>query len=1818
MVKKLRLLQCLLLSVVILGAEVKKADAFFLLPPMPWDIEVDIPGNANKVVSNLKAYYRQLQTIKSELNSQKLEVLKKGQIFKDFSKFVKISEGGKNKTPGKGKLQNNAELGISKGGLDEEENFNAFHTLFFTYPPESDYPDNYPAVKTAYKHKAIEYKQDVIMETYLTGRVTEDYLGLVEKTIERLDNCQKGLYTKEEMTEHCVFFGLQMAYIEPEKAEPEGDPENSENPGQYGEIMNAYIVTTVYDRLMRMVEDLTAAEAQFMSAKQIDMVDPINPDDQQSSAEDYLDNGYRFAYNESRTYAHAKGTMLGGDYIRSEECKNGGKNCPGLNEDKAELKNADDTAILGKLQPVDEQINQAMNLHNLKAQLGEYKSQYRKYLKAKEIHERMLKVLEKSDQCTAGFFDRYSNGQGASIWYGGSAPAKANDHDSRSGLSRTVIEEYQKDTTDTILGTKSSECDGFYESCPDGYRLDETNPCQYEDASGKTVTSSTMFACVLDTVTSDTEPKEGDYPKVDFNPKLERMDFEDGTSKSGYEEAGEEIINNREYNDTDFLIDGTQADDIQTDNRVKAEKGWRIGYNHVMELTENGTLQFEPWNDQKNLQSEYLRNKYRNMRMIVKAVDEGMMSYRVAKTQAEKYGRVGPIEKVLPAVTACKLTTDATKDAWNQECGDFSGGCSVSGDTASCSGTKTIMCTCYNSDGEPYSCSKTLHCSISGSNDTGWITGSKEEGCVPTTVPIKYDQRIKSLSGGCALPKANTTYEASLEDKSGKCPGTWDFSTKFLVQKYMPAVVGSWKNGGGFESTCPGSLDSQTTHLFDNTHAAGRVVASDRFEDILKKRKEVEQRLQSMVTQYESEMKSLKAQLKSTIAARKSHSERLSQATDTKNEAVQERQRSLQRVTAIENQINDLKNNRIPALQERLAGREPKPEKLQKDLDSILTGAGEDLEKYENPTLAQKIGQIPALEEELAYICKKAPEKDKECASYSGKSNQYDPYENIEDEDDIFKNVAELENTITTAQVTMDSAQSMLDVLQDQIDSLSEQIRERASSFAKEYLAAAEQGQQEIEAVNKEFEDKLETKDDGSEPDRMVNNNRRWCKKDGFLGIGCREYSHEYKFDNLKWTMARVMFGNGTSNSEGAVDGELPGIVNDTIDERWFKNNWSQYPRKLSSVGVVRMFVVACGNCMADAGVPDKNEPYTPDSLAQAVKKQAMKEAVDALAGAGGYIPKADEIIKDEVDSAVKEITTVMEEWGVTGEDGVAPNEAIYKHANYAGNGEGDGGQAVTARHYKLIDELKQAEHQPELNAAGIKLEESFGIPSGIITDDDFFAGLPARGAYTVTVPSYGKQPEKLKFDENDGRDYMAPHRPLLNLAPIREVFYFSAMDYDDVPQENGAPSLSTLVDRKYKNTEGVEPVEYLPETWRYLLATPNMRNEPTPKYQQTFVERSYGKDKLKDYINNKDIGGKEEHYRAIIGRAGVYPCKLGGTVIDEGGGDGVGNMSFKRRSSLPAGAVAETCQEVALHKNGVRHLLADHNAKDEGKSKALQGSLGSTSEPMYTNYSELGQFLNGDLKYRPMLKNIYDYLLDENNQDNSIERQRGDLATFKRNVIGGFLEAVNAEHNAQKTLDNNKEDVVNSLKNLCTQLHNFGESVNGEACEDESDSTCADQIAEQCAAYIMDNGGLAKNAADDKYEVDCAQSSGGSYYEQIFCKLNDLKDEAIAKAHQGYSETDSDGTTVTYVGFDSLKGEASATDSDRVKERIQEIEDYFGAFEADADEVSYIQPKATKASVTEDVKEAKANWEASRAAEEEGITSMDNQSQAVAYCPVY
>ncbi len=1800
--KQLKVLQSLILSVFILGAGIQEAKAFGLLPPMPWDIEVDIPGNANKIVSNIKATYRQLQTIKSELNSQKLEILKKGQKFLKTT-FSAEEEGDTNKAPGKGKLKASSLLGIS-GDINEEEYFNAFHTLFFVYPPknsyqlpESDAEDgtspvvNYPAVKQAYKRKANEYMQDITMETYLTGRVTENYLALVEKTIERLDNCQKGMYP--EVEKHCVFFGLQMAYVEPQKdsLDKEGKPEDSTNPGQYGEVLNAYIVTTVYDRLMRIVEDLTGTEAQFLSAVQIDSVDPVEPDNQsseldnQSSAEDYINTRYRFAYNESRDYALAAGKMLGGEYKRSDVCAQGGSNCPDKNDDSTEILNTDDTTILGKLQPIDEQINKAMNLHNLKSQLAEYKTQYRKYLKSKEIHERMLKVLEESEKNVVSFLDKYSNNQGEKIWYEGRKPSKVNDHENRGGLSKKVIEEYQEDATDKLIGTDSDDCSGFYETCPDGYTPDEGNPCVYTDSTGKQVESTTKFACVLNTITSDTDPEED--PKVSYTPKLD--DYS--------------IVEELKYNDMDYLKDGNEAENIETENRIKAEKNWRIGYDNIMELTENGTLKFAPWNDQKDLQTEYLRNKYRNIRMMINTVDQGMLSQRVANILTNSYNENGLIEKILPAVSSCQLTTEVAKNLFNEKCknGGYVGECpsSPTNDVLECVAVKTISCS-----GERI----VNTCIVKGDNSTGKIKLTKRDSCDNITVRSEsYSQAIKSENGGCDFTKEKTDY-SKIEDKGDKCPGEWDFSTKFLVKKYIPGVIASWKQDGTYEQTCPRDYDKQNEHLYKQTNKAGRVVAADHFIGILNTRKKVEQNLQDLIQDYNTKIDAIKKELEETINQRNNYVDKLDTATTNKNNAVEERQRSLQRVSAIISQIAELEN-RVEELEE-LQNNNPKQKAgLQKEIESIEKGAGDDSNKFDNPTLAQKKGQIPALKEELKYICYQAPEDDNHevCKEYRSEASK-EKEEIYQGTDIEFQNVGELSNIITQMNTEITSAKSMMSVLQEKVDELNQKLETTATEFAEDYIKESEEGQTKIENENRKLENKLEPKEDGTFPDRMENKNRERCNQI-LPWLPCNEYNTEYgyKSDNLSWTMARVMFGNTNTNNQNQVESELEGIIQDSINDRWFTPNWeNQAAQKLKQAGVVEKFYI-------EDNVFDgiNGGTYTRERLAQAIKEKAVKDAAKELKK---KILRADEIIETEIEAAAKKVTSVMQRWKITGTDNNGADSAIFEHDKYAKDGATEAQktdtQIITATHYKLLEDLKQPteENKEILDEADIELQKIFGIPDEIKTDDDYFVALPARGYFgkkedndsqTNTFVQFGRNAEDFIVDNNDGRDYYAPRKPLLNLAPVREVFYFSALDYDDVPQNDGKPSLSALVDMKYKDTEKHQ-VEYLPETWRYLLATPNLRNDR--KYQHTFVERSYGLDKLKNQLKNKGIDSAEpEHYRTIINRAGIYPCKLGDKYIDIAGGgdDSVAEIQFMRRLTPPQlpEVYQKDCREIALSGNGVRHLLADQD-------KAIQPELEISNEPMYGKYSELGQLLNDELKYRPILKNIYDYLLSDENQENNIERQRADTAVYKRNLIGSFLDAVNAEHSAQKALEKNEEDIKDSLKTLCNQLHNYGETVNGES-GDDADSVCAE--------YIMENGGLAKDSNDNAYfedKINCEQSNSGSYYETIFCKLDELKGEAINKAEQGY--TDEEGT---YEGFENVK---TMEGHDKVTERIRNIQNYLNSFEKDEEEVTFIQPDSRPEDVEAAKVEAEVNRETSMEATEEGLKSMDNQSQAVPYAPIY
>ena len=105
---------------------------------------------------------------------------------------------------------------IDENSLDETQYSDAYHKLFFQFPEvEGDSAYN-AIVKSAFEQKKIDYQQDIIIETYMAGVNNEEFLKLVEKTLLRLEKCSSGIKEGNSDTSNCVFFGMEMAYSEPE------------------------------------------------------------------------------------------------------------------------------------------------------------------------------------------------------------------------------------------------------------------------------------------------------------------------------------------------------------------------------------------------------------------------------------------------------------------------------------------------------------------------------------------------------------------------------------------------------------------------------------------------------------------------------------------------------------------------------------------------------------------------------------------------------------------------------------------------------------------------------------------------------------------------------------------------------------------------------------------------------------------------------------------------------------------------------------------------------------------------------------------------------------------------------------------------------------------------------------------------------------------------------------------------------------------------------------------------------------------------------------------------------------------------------------------------------------------------------------------------------------------------------------------------------------------------------------------------------------------------------------------------------------------
>ncbi len=1791
MSKVSKFIKCLLVILTLLSIEIRSANAFFLIPPMPWDIEVNIPGNANKIISNIKSYHRQLQALKTKQNTELLKSVKIGEVSlneilnKNLKALIPSEEikKGINKTVGKAGVKFTG-LDIDTSSGEEKAYYDAYYKLFFLLPEKDSYSGNYNILETAFAEKRLDYQQDMIVDTYLFARMSEDFLVLVNKTVDRLDRCRIG----ELKDDKCIFFGMQYVYSDPEKEAPLGTED--QDPGSLGENMNAYIVSTVYDRMLRIVEDLTAMEAMYRSAKQIDLVEPIKS----SSLETASSSKLQFAYKTTHTYSYAKldyndyqsGSSINSKKSRSQECKGDADGCATINETSTPTASLDETEILSKLQPIDVLLAKVMGLHNLKKELPEYKDEYRKYLKSIENHKRALKVLGESDNCVQDFLNRHG-GSGREIWLGGSALSAANDHNNRAGLSRELIEKYQQYITDKILDTTTIDpCEGFYPagSCPIGYRSDDNpdNACP-EDPS--------KLPCIVDSISTDIAIAEQD--------------------------AQNNTVTNSDDSDTDGFLDAPNADDIENDNRMKAERSWRIGSDAVIELTKKGILEFKPWKDQQNIQKEYLRNKYRNTRIIIKTTDKAVNSYRVGKTLAENRAlnpSEEPIDKLLKKVTSVKTPEEAVADGSAVKyaieqlglCPGFSFNGSIGVKTITTTYTVPKTCSGKNKDGDTYyySCPQTKHgsmqlkCTASVSGSISYVDikqenykyGTKNSYDTPTITTQAVDLRIKNDPGlyPADLSKAPSSIDSLLALETKRCPAsslTWNFTIHGIVKDFLPVVLGG----------CKEDIELEQKYLYDTAKAKGRTIAKDLLENVIAVRIAKEKWVKEELKKDQKKVEELEAKRKGQIQSLNTWTTLAKQYTDKKNNIATLKNESDKRLIAIENEIS--------GLEERIKLVDSKKSEY-----GTMAKDSEAMARQEIALLTMETNCILG----GGTFCKSSANYKKELHA----QGEYDlakilsQYEgasrincDVTDKECIEKNEASIctsfaEKQLKTLGNEVDKYNTYINNMQENIKATEAAIEQAKNKLADNYVKNSEEAQTAIEEENEKYERFVIEKDE------------RMTGKETCSGWGPFKSCKQFKGDDgLEKTITEILDPDKKFVRDYAKE---------KIEEIWFSSsNLSNIASQLSSLGVPSKFKI--GDADVDLGFGIKlasNHTYT--SITELVEELKDKISTVAASQIEEIVKKSDKIMTEEIEAAVEEVN----EW--SGKKLCLPGEGEAETAPYCVNDQNtansaydymkpknyDGG-SITSGHMDMIEQLKlpTPANAGILAMAGMELKEIFGIIPNITTDKEYFVALPARGLEKGKSSTCTYDTEN--SHDNDGCDYMAPREPLSITPPLREIFYFSALDHDDIPSigksEVGAdevvknPSIANLLLEKHPE----EGYEYLPEVWRYTLARPNLRNDG--KYQQSFIERGYKQEEVIKYL--KEF--KDNEVNTTLSRGGIYPCILSGAgIADVSSSSKIKNVKIGKGG--PSSPVM--CQEVVVYKKSyLQHLLADfkENVKDK-KNPALIGLGSSGGEPLYECQSELAQFLAPDgkkkLKYRPLLRSTFALLKEEASENsNNFTRQMAETTSFKRNVMGSFLENVNSEFNARKNMDNAKEDIKKTLTTLCEQIHQYGKYV-GNEYDLEGDAK-----TEACANQILSTSGLAKSSDDKDYS-----GSGSTYYDELFKNFEAWKNKEL---NQAYSE------------LQKVKTEYKNKGLDKVDERIKEIEDLIEAFGlnvadrkggckqgelGDPNEYAQLTPGDDCSTAYAKAKEAKAEREITLQTVEEAILSMDNQTRAVAYCPIY
>lgn len=621
--KKYYKFQKLALLFVISFFSVNEVSAQLLPPTGPSDPSVDVLDGLNsglnavqKAGESVEAAREQVQT---EINGR-LQKLKNLIPFKLDASILHKKPNTPN-IPVARKIENSTVADIQ----DEDSLAEAFEKLFMRYPLDilDEFPEDQTAVRNAYDDMGKMYVNDSLIEMYLAVRSLDERMSMLKAEFDKLSSCYvQGNGSAGQEGSLC-----------------QGASATDANQGIWN---NYYRINLIYDSMLRITEELNAIYANYEVTqamrrglrpldREIQMQEQAEEEEQHSAdASDIL----RYRQVISSSYAQMFTRKAGQTANVKETALSSEKNAALKDANPKKAKSAVKTSAkhniveakpsaiysrftgaadqfkdLAYMNNLYEQLNLAKRLHNLKQQMPTFKESFVEIAKMRQLHDKAVEKLKESEDCVVQYLGKYyENPQ--NVWLGSGCYYNQNKIICNANRAATLENLKLLQDGDVLCQDNQSQiCNQFGLS-------------NYAKRGG-------FSGWLISAYKTAKAEKALDIEAEDVSPEIMP---ESAPDLADIKTAGKNFVKQQRSGLTDDVFaKPSKTLEVNQTNREIELLSWQIGAEGAKALGKdmasanpkwgNVKKPYPLWNDEKYVYQQYLKEKYRNMKLFVKQMD---------------------------------------------------------------------------------------------------------------------------------------------------------------------------------------------------------------------------------------------------------------------------------------------------------------------------------------------------------------------------------------------------------------------------------------------------------------------------------------------------------------------------------------------------------------------------------------------------------------------------------------------------------------------------------------------------------------------------------------------------------------------------------------------------------------------------------------------------------------------------------------------------------------------------------------------------------------------------------------------------------------------------------------------------------------------------------------------------------------------------------------------------------------------------------------------------------------------------------------------